>query len=64
MKYQFEEKEMPYSTLGQFGLTPEMVEDLPVDILEEIYEGRPSPVLPVKVTLNNCEEVTARTRFS
>ena len=64
MKYQFEEKEMPYETLGQFGLTPEMIEDLPVDILEELYEGRPSPVLPVKVTLDNGEEVTSRTRFS
>ena len=64
MNYQFEEKEIPYATLGQFGLTQEMIEDLPVDILEELYDGRPSPVLPVKVTLDNGEEMTARTRFS
>ena len=64
MNYQFEEKEIPYATLEQFGLTQEMIEDLPIDVLQQLYEGRPSPVLPVRVTLENGETVESRTRIS
>ena len=31
----FEFEELPYETLSQFGLTREMIEDLPMHILEE-----------------------------
>lgn len=34
MIYNFDEKEMPYGTLERFGLTQEMIEDLPTDILQ------------------------------
>lgn len=64
MNYQFEEKEIPYATLEHFGLTQEMIEDLPIDVLQQLYEGRPSPVLPVRVTLENGEIVESRTRIS
>lgn len=36
MNYNFDEKEMPYGTLERFGLTQEMIEDLPTDILQNI----------------------------
>lgn len=36
----FEESEIPYGTLERFGLTQEMIEDLPVDVLQNIYNGR------------------------
>lgn len=45
----FEFEELPYETLSQFGLTREMIEDLPMHILEELSHGRHSPVLPIKV---------------
>ena len=60
----FEESEMPYGTLERFGLTQEMVEDLPYDALQNIYNGRRSPVLPITVTTEDGETETARTRFS
>ena len=59
-----EESEMPYGTLERFGLTQEMVEDLPYDVLQNIYNGRRSPVLPITVTTEDGETETARTRFS
>ena len=40
----FEFEELPYETLSQFGLTREMIEDLPMHILEELSHGRHSPV--------------------
>ena len=43
----FEFEELPYETLSQFGLTREMIEDLPMRILEELSRGRHSPVLPI-----------------
>lgn len=32
MIYNFDENEMPYGILERFGLTQEMIEDLPTDI--------------------------------
>ena len=53
MNYNFDEKEMPYGTLERFGLTQEMIEDLPTDILQNIFNGRLSPVLPVHITADD-----------
>ena len=36
MIYNFDENEMPYGTLERFGLTQEMIEDLPTDVLQNI----------------------------
>ena len=63
MNYNFEENEMPYSTLGRFGLTQAMIDDLPTDVLHNIYNGRRSPTLPVFIVAENGEEVKARTQF-
>ena len=49
-KEQFEFNELPYPTLARFGLTQEMIEDLPLCILKEIGKGGYSPVLPMRVT--------------
>lgn len=64
MNYSFEENEMPFDILERFGLTQTMIEDLPTDVLHNIYNGRKSPVLPVHITADDGEEVKARTRFS
>lgn len=60
----FEFEELPYETLSQFGLTQEMIEDLPMHVLEELSHGRHSPVLPIKVSDENGNTVTDRSRFA
>ena len=60
----FEFEELPYDTLSQFGLTQEMIEDLPMQTLEAISHGRHSPVLPIKVNDENGNTVTERSRFA
>ena len=60
---QFKLEELPYQTLGRFGLTQEMIEDLPMRVLDEICNGRHSPVLPVRVTDENGETIESRSRF-
>ncbi|MCB6635356.1 DUF4099 domain-containing protein, partial [Bacteroides faecis] len=60
----FEFEELPYETLSQFGLTQEMIEDLPMRILEELSHGRHSPVLPIKVNDDNGNTVTDHSRFA
>ena len=59
MNYNFDEKEMPYGTLERFGLTQEMIEDLPTDIIQNIFNGRLSPVLPVHITADDGEDDSA-----
>lgn len=59
----FELEELPFSTLARFGLTQEMIEDLPMRVLEDLCQGRHSPVLPVRVRDENGEQVESRTRF-
>ena len=51
----FVESEIPYGTLERFGLTQEMIEDLPVDVLQNICNGRRSPVLPIVITAEDGE---------
>lgn len=60
----FEESEVPYQTLAKFGLTHEMIEDLPMHALEDISNGRPSPVLPVSIEVNDGYSIKSRTRFA
>ena len=43
----FELIELPYPTLARFGLTQEMIEDLPMRVLDEICDGRHSHELPM-----------------
>ena len=60
----FDLNELPFATLSRFGLTQEMIEDLPMYVLEDICQGRHSPVLPVRVTGENGETVESRTRIA
>lgn len=60
----FEENEIPFRTLEQFGLTREMIEDLPLAVLEDISLGRRSPVLPIRVTDENGNVFKNHSRFS
>ena len=65
MKIQrFQSEELPYGILDRFGLTQDMLEDLPQKAIEDILDGRRSPVLPISVTDESGEEIHARTRFA
>lgn len=63
-KKRFEESEFPYEVLSQFGLTSEMIEDLPVRVLNDIQNGKRTPVLPVSVTDDDGSIIKSRARFS
>ena len=58
-KVQFEFEELPFPTLERFGLTREMIEDLPMHVLDDICNGRHSPVLPVRITDEKVSESRA-----
>ena len=60
----FEESEVPYQTLARFGLTQEKIEDLPLWALEDIGQGRRSPLLPIQVNNDEGETLKSRTRFA
>lgn len=64
MKMRIEEHEVPYETLAKFGLTREMIEDLPMHVLEDIGQGRRSPVLPIQVEDENENIIKSHTRFA
>ena len=60
----FREDEFPYQTLEQFGLTQEMVEDLPMAVLDDLRNGRRSPVLPIRVTDDDGDTIRCRSRLA
>ena len=43
----FSEQEIPYKTLARFGLTQQMIDDLPASIKERLMSSRSTPLLPV-----------------
>ena len=47
----FDLTELPFGTLSKFGLTQEMIEDLPMYVLEDICQGKHSLayILPSKM---------------
>lgn len=47
----FTEQEIPYGILAKFGLTNEMIDDLPHIVQQRFLSGRTTPVLPI-VTVN------------
>ena len=61
---QFHSSEIPYGTLAKFGLTQDMIEDLPQTVQENILDGRRSPVLPIQMTDDDDNVIKARTRFA
>lgn len=60
----FEEKEVPYEILEKFGLTHEMIEDLPLFALDDIANGKPSPVLPIRIKDENGHTVKSMSKFA
>jgi hypothetical protein len=61
--FKFETNEIPYEVLAQFGLSHEMIEDLPTSILNDLTEGRRTPMLPVQVIDDEGNERRSRARI-
>ena len=62
-EFEFNEEQVPYDLLGQYGLTREMIEDLPEAPYRDIMNGLLSPVLPVSVRDEAGNTISARTRI-
>lgn len=60
----FSDAEISSQILQKFGLTPEMIGDLPTHALSQIAEGYRSPVLPIEFTDEQGNIYKSRTRFS
>lgn len=58
------EEEIPYGSLEEFGLTRNMLNDLPMDVISQILAGQRSPVLPIEVRGKEGQVVRSRARFS
>ena len=59
----FTQPEVPYDTLAKFGLTQEMLEDLPEEVYQDMLNGRRTPLLPISFLDDEGNEVLSRTRF-
>lgn len=58
------DEEIPYEVLQRFGLSQEMIEDLPQSVLSAIRDGHRSPVLPICYTCEDGTKEHDRARFS
>ena len=58
----FNEETFPYDLLAGFGLTQEMIDDLPGHVLETIGNGGRSPLLPIEIP-TKFGSVSAYTKF-
>ena len=56
----FSEEEIPYETLSDFGLTREMIEDLPMSVIDDITAGNVTPVLPIRVKADDDRSIRAK----
>lgn len=61
---QFQNQEIPYEILEKFGLTQEMIEDLPTSVMKRLLSGRTTPVLPVTMVNVEGETTHAYARIS
>lgn len=60
----FTQQEIPYGILGKFGLTQEMIDDLPGNVMNRLLMGRKTPILPVCMKTADGKEVETYARVS
>lgn len=53
----FNETDIPYGILGQFGMTQEMIEDLPLPVMKNLLAGKLTPVIALKIRRKIEEEI-------
>lgn len=60
----FTEQEIPYGILEKFGLTHEMIDDLPQNVMQRLLAGRATPVLPIVTENTEGHKVNSLARIS
>ncbi len=60
----FTQQEIPYGILQKFGLTQEMIDDLPGNVMRRFLSSRPTPVLPVVTENTEGQKVSSLARIS
>ena len=45
----FTERDIPYGTLANYGLTHEMIDDLPESVMTKLLHGCYTPILPLTI---------------
>ena len=58
----FEENEIPYNKFESIGLSQEMVDDLPEQVMAKLLSGNWTPILPVSVDLGDGVRRTIQAR--
>ncbi len=61
---QFNEGEIPYHILARFGLTRDMIEDLPEGVANRLRDGRTTPVLPIEVIADSGDRIISAAKLS
>lgn len=60
----FTEGEIPYGTLEKFGISQEMIDDLPENVMKRLLAGRTTPMLPIITENDEGQTVKSLARIS
>ena len=60
----FSRQEIPYGILEKFGLTQEMIDDLPENVMNRFLSSRATPVLPIVTENAEGEKISTLARVS
>lgn len=56
-------EQFPYASFNKLGLSTSMIEDLPESVMEDLMEGRRSPLLPLQLNAADGSKVTYYARL-
>lgn len=59
----FEEGDIPYATFEQFGITKQMLDDLPLNIMNKILSGKETPLMTIIHTNDRNERIKSKARL-
>lgn len=59
----FHENEIPYEKLQKYGITQEMIQDLPVSVMIRLLSGKTTPLLPIRVEDGDRQVTNAMARI-
>ena len=59
----FTERDIPYETLAKYGLTHEMIDDLPESVMTKFLHGCYTPILPLTIK-TDAEDIEFQSRIA
>lgn len=60
----FQESQIPYAILAKFGLTKNMIDDMPQAVMSKFLDGKETPVLPVVYDNKRGERIRSYARLA